>query len=106
MTTLADDNLEALIEENALGPHAGWQRRKSWLVGLFQADAEKLSLGLVTDDRERERAIGRCQILKQILGRDDEVATAYREYLQEQEADKDGENLEGGNFGVHYEGAQ
>lgn len=100
------EELEALREEYD-GLHvAGHVRRKAWLVEQFQNDSALLSLGKITDDRLRHQAEGRCQAFKAMLDRDDEVREAWQQHLAEEEAKRQPDELEGGNYGVGYEAAQ
>jgi hypothetical protein len=100
------EEMEALREEYA-GLHvAGHVRRKTWIVEEFQKNAEALSLGMITDDRLRHQAEGRCQAFKAMLDRDDEVAEAWQQHLADEDAKRRPEELEGGDFGVSYEASR
>lgn len=101
----AADQVQALMEEAGLSSSPGYQRhRKHWLDRL-EEEGRGLMLGTITDEKERERAVGRCQAFTEVLEREKQVQQAYQEYLAEQDAEREGK-LEGGDYGVAYEAAQ
>ena len=95
----------ALSEEFALLSVPGHARRVEHIVGKFQEYAGQLALGQIGDDASRHRAEGRCQAYKELLDRDNEVRVNYLEMKQVEDEAVRGEQLEGGNLGLHYESA-
>ena len=104
MADIDKEEVEALQEELACVQMQGYARQQQWLSELFSADAEKLTFGEITDERQRLHAEGRCQAYKRIMQRKSEIEEAWRA-LQE-EMNKETEELEGGDYGLHYEAAQ
>lgn len=95
-----------LQEEVSIINTPGWRRRLSWIAVLFQEDSKNLSFGRISDDRLRMQAEGRCQAFKMLLDRDDEIVNALEALRKEAEEQDAPEVLEGGDFGISYEGAQ
>jgi len=95
----SEDNIRREVD---MVNHVGWDVRRQRIMNLFTEWSGKLSLGLISDDKERERAVGRCQALKQILDMDQQVLSCFAEMTREEEP----ERLEGGDFPLSYEAAQ
>jgi len=104
--TNPEDELNALREENECIHHAGHARRLGWVVIQFQKDATKLALGELKDERERHQAEGRCQAFKAMMDRDDEIKEAWQQFIADEESKREGEELEGGDHGIHYAAGQ
>lgn len=100
------EELEALRQEYEGLHHPGHAQRKAWVVEQFQRDAALLSLGQITDDRQRHQAEGRCQAFKAMLDRDTEVMEGWQQHLADEEAKRQPEELEGGDFGLSYEASR
>jgi len=100
------DDVEAIRQEVVLVNEIGWLRRKNWILELLQEDGKKLMLGLIPDQTERERAVGRCQAYTQVMDRDQQIQEAWKEVQLEDAEKRKDEELEGGDYGVTYEAAQ
>lgn len=104
--TNAEEELDALRQEYELINHSGHARRLGWAELMYRKDATRLALGQITDERERHQAEGRCQAFKMLIDRDDFIVGAWQQHLADEEAKRQPEELEGGDFGVGYEAAQ
>lgn len=100
------EELEALREEYEVIHHPGHARRRGWAELMYRSDASKLALGQITDDRLRHQAEGRCQAYKALIDRDDFIVAGWQAHLAEEEAKRQPEELEGGDYGVSYEASR
>ncbi len=99
---MGTEDLDSLRLEVGLMAHPGWQLRRARIMARLEQEGRGLMLGTIADDKERERAIGRCQVLKDLLDMDDTLQEAWKQFQEETREEKE----EGGDLGVFYEAAQ
>lgn len=104
--TDVNEELDALRQEYDMMLTSGHARRLGWAELMYRKDATRLALGQITDERERHQAEGRCQAFKMLIDRDDFIVASWHQHAADEEAKRQPEELEGGDFGVNYEAAQ
>lgn len=102
--TNVEDEFQGLQEEYALLFTPGHARRLGWAELMYRKDSSRLALGEIIDDRERHQAEGRCQAFKMLIDRDGFITEAWQQHQADEEAKRQPEELEGGDYGVSWGG--